>query len=616
MNTEQAAARLRYIIEEQHRHEGYDAALEVLEQSLIIHTTDPAKHKAEIRRYRDQEPERVFSWRMKLHNPITAALLQPTYSALHHIKDADQVKQVVKQPNSRVMKLVNENYQRFFSEQPLEEYLFDAVSYYNKYDPNAWIGYERENTFAPSGSLEQVRIYPVEFTSDQVVDFGRDLSGRTRFLCALFLFDAETPQGQKRTGLEDYYLYYPGGIIRAVQIDEGATRPDLDLDQFELVEMFRDNKPLQFYVQYIENGSLEVPFFCAGAFDHPEYPRGTVKGLFLQESVPLLRQIIRDDHFLSVQKAVHCFPERHEFVKPCNAVNEQGEPCTRGYYGGHHDTDHVCGVCKGTGVQVVNSELSGKQLLYEDTMTADQLVDLSKLVHYVERPLDIAEMYIREVSRLSKLVFSVTYNQNDVEPAPIAKTATEVRINADAMNNKLMPVARQIENAWELAHRIAFQYYDAVQDTDVEMSYTGQLKVLTVDELIKQYKDAKDAGLPYYVLRSIQADIIRKQYRNWPEQAAEIDAFQSWKPWQDKSMEEIALILTGRAQNDFDRLLWENWESVVQYIQRQILDDEPIFHRLTYERQMEALREAVQTVTSGVVLAQDAGVDPFAEIGN
>lgn len=601
MNQEQAFERLTYIIENEHRHDGYGAVLRVLDESLLIHTTDPENHRDEIRRYRDQEPERVERWRMRMHNPITAALVQPTYSALHHIKDADQVKQTAKQPNSRVMELVNENYQRFYGEQPLEEYLYDAISYYNKYDPNAWIGFERENVISDSGAVERINIYPVEFSGAQVIDFSRNMNGRTLYLCAMFTFSAMDNKGRNVSGLEDYFFYFPGGVIRAVQVEDGATREGIDLEAFENTVFIRDGKPKEFLVREIENGSQEVPFLCAGSFDHPEYPRGMVKGLFLQESVPLLRQIIRDDHFLSIQKAVHCFPERHEYVSPCRAVNEQGEPCVRGYYGGHYDNDHVCHSCNGTGIQVVNSELSGKQLLYDDTMSADQLLDLSRLVNYVERPLDIAEMYISEVTRLAKLVFSVTYNQNDTQPAAAPKTATEVRINADAMNNKLMPVARQIENAWELAHRIAFQYYDATNDTDVEMSYTGQLKVLTVDELTAQYQAAKSAGLPYYILQSIQNDIIRKQYRNWPEQAAEISALQSWKPWQDKSPEETALILTMRSPEDFDRKLWENWESVVQYIQREILDGEPIFHQLSYSLQMEYLWQAVEVVAQGVV---------------
>jgi len=239
MNTEKATARLRYVIENEHRHDGYKAALKVLSESLIIHTTDPEKHRAEIRRYRDQEPDRVFSWRMKLHNPVTAALLQPTYSALHHIKDADQVKQVVVQPNSRVMELVNENYSRFYGEQPLEEYLYDAITYYNKYDPNAWLGFERSNTFDDAGALQQVRIYPVEFTGEQVIDFSRNTSGRTEYLCAMFHFDAATPGGKMRTGLEDYYLYYPGGIIRAVQVDDQQARiPGPPVDKRHRPEVF------------------------------------------------------------------------------------------------------------------------------------------------------------------------------------------------------------------------------------------------------------------------------------------------------------------------------------------------------------------------------------------
>jgi hypothetical protein len=226
--------------------------------------------------------------------------------------------------------------------------------------------------------------------------------------------------------------------------------------------------------------------------------------------------------------------------------------------------------------------------------------------------LDVAQFYVSEIDRLADLIFSTTYNQNTTAPTT-AKTATEVSLNAELVNNKLTKVAGRIEDAMELAYRIAHQYYDV--EGDIEFTYPADFKILPVEVLIEQYNAAKDAGLDFAVLQSIRADILNKQYRNSTAIKMDIEAFDAHRPWRDKTMEEVAMITQGRATDDYHRQLWENFDAVVQQVKYNLtaLAYEPKFYLYTLDKQKQEIEKALAQVLISVKYATPT-VDPFAAL--
>lgn len=582
---------LRNIIDKEYRHPFYNECQEIADMARTIHASKGEDQKKELERFRGGEGHALMSQRVKLHNPITAAILQPTYSYFSYVYRAEGIKRIHRMDDRNKEKLIEDNFARFYGEISLHEYIFKAVEHYNKYDPNAWVGFERENVVTESGQLQSVNIYPVEFSSKAVIDFREDLSGRVKELTAMYHFSGVNAKGQIRDGLEHYLHYYPGGVIVAYQQEQEFTSPDVD-DSFVLMTFTRGKKVMEFWVKMVENGTAEVPFFRAGAEDHPEH-RNKVKALFVHNAQGLLLDIATDSNLLKVQKIVHCWAEKSEYVKPCRHVNEQEQSCEGGYYGGIRTAENLCQSCQGSGVVVTATEQTVKRLMWPER--AEDLIELSKTSHYHERPLNIAEFYVSEIERQSDLVFATTYNQNNTRPAGAPRTATEITVNADLINNKLTPIASRVEDGWELAHRIAHQYYET--NGDVEMAHPSDFKVLTVSELIQRHKEAVEASVPVAVRASIVDDLLNKQYSNFPDLKYDIKAFESWKPWKDKTVEEVALIVSLRAEDDFFRQLWENWDAIVQQV-KYALDPagQPRFYLLSRERQMTALQDAISKV--------------------
>lgn len=596
--------RLKMVIEEAYRHPGYGEAVAIAATQREIHTQKREEQADQLRRYRSGEDETLFSQRIRLHNPITSALLQPTYSYLSYIYRADGRKKQHTMSNPAKKQLIEDGFERFYGEMSLHEYTFEAVKNYNIIDPNAWLAFDRRNVES-AGRVESVRIYPVEFSSSEVVDFVRDENGRTVSLTALRLFSKKV-KARLVEGLESYIHYWPGFVMVAYQTKDGAVHDNVD-DTFTLVTYTRSKTPMQFYVKVIPNGTKEVPALCVGAESHLIEGHG-VRVPFTHDATGLILSVIANDNFLSVQKVVHCWPKMLEYTKPCKHENEQGEVCSGGYYGGIKTTDHVCASCRGLGYIAPNTEQSVTRLAWPDNVA--DMVQLSSLSHYVERPLETAQFYVSEIDRLADLIFSTTYNQNTTSPTAV-KTATEILDTAQLINNKLTKVAGRIEDAMELAYRIAHQYYDV--EGDIEFTYPADFKILAVEALIGQYKAAKDAGLDFAVLLSIRADILNKQYRNSTALKMDIEAFDAYRPWRDKTMEEVAMITQTRATDDYHRQLWENFDAVVQQVKHNLtpLAYEPKFYLYAPDRQKVEIEKALAQVLINVKYATPA-VDPFA----
>ena len=85
-------------------------------------------------------------------------------------------------------------------------------------------------------------------------------------------------------------------------------------------------------------------------------------------------------------------------------------------------------------------------------------------------------------------------------------------------------------------------------------------------ELIEEYNSS--ISLPFPIRESISHDLLAKKYRNSPSTMQMIQTVEAWKPWRDKSAEEIAMIIGMRSETDYQRVLWENWGEISMEIMK------------------------------------------------
>lgn len=565
MTPEEIQNGLIQTIQFDYKHERYQTATDVAMTAKKLMTRSSEDQFKDITKYRIRETKEQKEQRARLTNSITAASIAPIYGYFSEIKRVDGIKEHVVSENETIKDLVFEKYSDYYQGQDLFHFLFEAVLHLNKYDPNAWI------IFAQEIEGDRVNFYPLQASSSEVVDFKEDMNGNILYLTVKYEQEKTSNKKKSETKTQEIYLKYaPGVVSHAVEVLGEGFDSGVNEEEYQPTEIAGK----VFLVNTFLNPTTVVPAFRVGAYmDHVN----KVCELPIAEAVPILEDLIRDKSYLDTNKTVQMFPRRKEYVKRCN-YQEEESICLSGYMDGIRDEEHLCPSCHGTGKQAVTSEQDVLTLAWPDT--PEELLELEKLSYTEPADTNLPQFLRDEVERAKQDVFRAVFNQETVDKTMTVQTATEIRIEYDKIYNKLMPFAEVVARAWELGIKVGFEYLGSMVES-VEMSFPYDFKLKSVSELIDEYGRAKTAGLPFSVLNSITMDLLSKQYRNSPNLRKNIEAVEAWKPWRDKSTEEIAMIIGGRSETDPQRILWENWGE----ISGEILRNNPEFPLLSSEGQ-------------------------------
>lgn len=583
----------------------YEETVKIAEDARMFHAKESKAQRERLKMIRKSETEEQLDQRVRLTNPITSVALGPVYSYAEEVWRTDGVtKDITTNAGEAIQKRVDEYYSQYFKSESLHRYCFNTALQYTKLDPNAWTVFEAVFGQGSQGQSMIADFYPVEVMSEEVRGIGEDQTGKVTHLAFEFkrkVYKPDDPRANR--DLADFYLYAAGFSIHFAEFDDHYTDgKDYAAMGYAIQEIPETNR--RFWSRIATNSTTEAPVIRWSAYLSHEHGRKVGETL-VATAIPILEELLKDNSLLQLTKYLHVFPEKHQYVRRCNHVDETGRECIHGYYSNIREDEYKCKQCKGTGKLMPQSEQDILTIAYPNR--ADDMFELSKLTHYVERPIEILEQYREMVREKQSQILSAVYNQQNVDPAQltVAETATQVRLEYDKIYNKLSSFAEMIALAWEKGIRVGYQYYGS--EAVANMTYPHDFKMKTILELLSEFKAAKEAGTSYSIISAISADILTKQYRNNPTKAADIQAFERWKPWKGKTPEDIAMIIQSRDTMDPDRVLWENWEQVVEQV-RLSLDPIP-FSVLPPDQQRQTLYDMAEEKAGTIKFTQTP--DPF-----
>lgn len=587
MNPEEAFQYVIKVIAEELRHDYYEVCANYADEARMLHTDYPEGQAHEILRAKPAEDYPMRERRVMLDNPVTKGILAPSYAIADSLWRVDGVTEMLNfEGTQQQEELLKRNFSTFYGRETLHEYIFNTVNHYNRVDPNAWLFCERERMEDEQNGVF-LRLYPFILTSGQVIDYKNDENANPERVIGLRIFTGKDAKG-KDIDYEEYLAYFRGVNFHFVQkVAEYPNGEDYSGMGYAEIKIARGKKELEFYYNIFETNLDRIPGAKIGAYKTLLYPEH-VRELFVQPALGFLKTLIFVNNLINVSNVTHAFPERAQYTRTCKHENEQGECCTDGYYAGIRTTDNLCRACNGRGYDIVSSEQLTKNIpLPEDQ---EDLIELAKLVHYVDRPINLLEFMDRRFVSIVQLISRVIYNQELIEIDTRApETATKVKQDWDRQYHKLLPIVSQIENFYEIFWTCGIQYYGA--SGDMAMTYPADLNLMSLDEYISQYKSVIDAGLSYYVAEAIEKQILRKLYRGSDNTTDELIAINTWKPFKDKDIPTTMAILASRAVDDFERQLWESFDWVRNWIRANYPD---IFHLAPYKAQKEIIDEALE----------------------
>lgn len=579
------------------RHEHYDLFCHIAKEARAFVTGEG--QEVMIGSIRPDEDEHQKMVRIQVSEPKTPEAIAPVKTVVSKVYRSDGITSTYgdSYPDDRKAKLEGA-LSTFSGGMSLSQYLELQQSHYEFVDPNAWLIVERKDRYSSENTIISTQPYPVEFTSHEAINYGIE-NGVPIWLLAL-REGIEFVDG-KEYKTENYYFYTAGKTVYYREHIDISLLSAEDLVNLVTVEVDKD-KPRYFVAEDHETGSKEFPGDKWGAYRHNAHDDLTVKQPFYYGGKYLLQSILKKSSLKDVCIWKHVYPKMYAYDEKCDHSTEHGH-CDGGKIG-----NRECPSCKGTGSKIHRSELDFIRIaIPPNTEDARELIPVDSFVHYVRPPLEATQFISDDLADDMQAFFLTVLNSNKEQQVFAPRTATEVTFDTENMNNACKPFADQNSRLNEKVTRVSAQYMEEDEGLVYNHSFGKKLGLESSDYLASQIERAKGVNAGFEIINAYYAKWLAKEYPEQPEVANNWLAFERHKPFAGFSEGAVFSIIQERDSKDFDRVLFENWDS----IKRNIMQSQPNFYTLSYQRQSDIIRTEVDNKIARIQFRQEAQTVPL-----
>jgi hypothetical protein len=613
INKEAAQTLIESTIEHGITHSYYKEAIEIAKEAQELNSRYKADQAEAIKRTRIRETEEQKEQRLELTETITSVALAPVYTYWEDVWRVDGIGKDIRSDSETIKDRVQQKMSEYYDGESLHRYAFKTALHYNKYDPNAWILFERETITGPQGEGADVNFYPIVWPCATVLNFHKGKNGVEWVIFKEVIKKQITVNKRvQEVDVSDFWIYGPGFFWHYAEMpdDVWSAMSEDERDMFadyERAFLSVGGDDIIFLIKYQENGFTEVPALPLGAYGSGRF-NNVINVTPVDDAIPLLRDLQRDKSYLDVGVSLNVFTRLFMTVKRCKFKDAAHHECKGGvlqgitqdeYESGKY-RDNTCPNCKGDGWIKQDTEQGFVGVPFPEA--GQEMLDLSKLIHKEKGDIEVVTMLMDKLDKASKRVMAVILNQEQYDSTSSVKTAMEVGLNHTRLYNKLSPFAEKVGRIWSLQHRLAFQAFNDPNGTG-KMTYPADFAMKTVEQLQKEYRDAVESGQGYEVIWQIKCQILQKIHRNSPEMVDEIKAFERFRPFRDKPEQVQLSIVQGRAKNDPQRVLFENWPEIQEAVRIKLGTEK--FHRQSYDRQKALIGDAVAMMIEKILYPEE-----------
>lgn len=552
------------------RHEHYDHTIAVAD---FWHKMITGKnHDDYIVTYRPNETDGQKKQRLRVYKSRTKYLINRIRT---QIKKSDRVDYAIDQiyyegsedsSSNEKVKALKSRFEEFYGDQSLKEYVNENFRELNEIDANAAIIVNHFDFKPP----EKATTYPVIVRAEGVLNYER-YNGRLQYLICNIPVTVQvrkwTNDKKKDSTLEEVltdkvFIFAPNYNYSLEEIlEDQVIDPEDDRDR---VLIDRNGKVTEYFREEYENFSDRLQGCLAGYIKDPCTNGETFESIYFPGK-EILEDIINKKSEVDTNLLTHGIIQKFAYKPKCKNANKQKNTvCHNGKLDGKE-----CKVCKGSGFQPYHTssqDIITLNLQLNDHVSPDQIIDMSKLIHYAEIPKHVLDLYM-EVSKQLETDFSTALFNVDVFTQQFngTKTAEEIRARNEALNNVLFEycVAKSEKYAFIVKQTAIFM--DQIEGLVCNFRPATDFKLDSLDDLLLQYTKAD--GAPRDVKESILQKIYHKQNQDNPDRVAMISARERWRPFRHMTESERSVTIDLLPSEHPEKILWIHFDRIFSEIE-------------------------------------------------
>lgn len=564
-----------------------------------------------VREKKPQLSEDELSDIMGNYNALTPYIRNPIISLFEKMYRADGIRKEVSGSENQVTAL-EESLVNFHAGRNVDAYLQENFIRWQFKDPNAWLMVE-QTVKRNEETVTDVKPYPFLVGSENVRSYAYGEDGMPQWVLFEFvrtevILDVERMDKTEGEQVSDFFFYTAGKTVTfseyVRETPEDVTKGGQLIDVVSF-DTLGGRTERQFVIEYFETGSTEFPGIKVGTYSDPESTY-EVKVSPDHPAKNVLTDIILHKAEEDVQQHRHVFPKLVAYEHECRICEGTGKD----------REGHKCGICRGRGHDSPHrSSVDYIGVKWPRGAEPSQVPDLDKFFYYVDVPIESINYYgdkLREdLGRYQIALFGIVTQE---KPNPVApKTATEITAEWSAINNVIYFAAQRYSELWKKIYAISAQYLGI--EVDLVHTFPTDLKLEDTDKLIERLKVLKDTDAAYVLQWGVMCDILSKQMQDTPEKVAIVKAWEMHRPFAGLPSDMVAMTLTERDREDRDRILYENFQLIMNEVQFA----DPEFHKMKYEAQRSLIDVKVDELRGRITYKAEVSlemVNPFDESSN
>lgn len=622
MSPEQLLSILTENISFRLRHANYDRTIDVKRIAKMISAS--IGWEDEITRYRRFEEDALKQQRIRLHNPPTKSALAAPRRYFKRMTRVEGIRRTFTTDNNNALAELQNDFYNFMPGESLEQWQNRTLEFLGVNDPNAWIIAERNDFRNIEGTIVKTKIYPFVVGCEDVLNFQKSFGTLDWILVRTTLMERVATETTRRDQiLETFYLYAPGYVVRAREVGEKTviekneslmvipdypatgdtiTNPALPGGAVE-IKYNSVPKSRKFYVKVSTNGTTEVPAECVGVYQDETTNMATFVTWF-DSALEDFKDLMRYKSIADVLLTVHAYPKVREFTRPCRHRDPELGECDYGYYSGIEDNEHRCKSCGGTGIPATFTTEQETIVAILPEVDQEKIIDLSRLSHTQDIKIDLLQWLDGKVEDCTAKIMNTLFGAGLFQRpnSTTTKTATEVNTLTAGISDVLAPFGAVESRHFELFYRIGAQYRNF--GLMVDKSYPDDLQIEQLSDMVTGFDQIKKAGVGYEATVAQRGRVFQKLFEGSPEIQKAISTRYKFKPFDDKSDEQVSMIIAGLSPTDPTRVQWTYWLEIMTEIE----NDDPLFYQKTFSMQKEKVSEWVGKITARI---QEPNVDPL-----